>query len=61
MRVAGLPWQGPTACEVLLLDAQHDLAPISSRPVAGGAAVVEQDLRRASVYVVTLKAAEKSP
>ena len=59
LHVAGLPWRGPTACEVRLLDAGHDLTPIASRPAGAGATVVEQDVHPASVYVITLHATEK--
>ena len=57
-RIAGLPWQGPTVYQVRLLDAQHDLTPALSRPVTGDATVVEQAVRPASVYVITLQAGE---
>jgi hypothetical protein len=60
LRVAGLPWRGPTVYEVRLLDAQHDLTPTLPRPVVGDATVVEQAVRPASLYVVTLRSAEKA-
>jgi xylan 1,4-beta-xylosidase len=57
--ITGLPWRGPTACDVRMLDAQHDLTPISSRAIAGNASVVEQPVRPSSVCVIALRAAEK--
>ena len=60
LHIAGLPWHGPTAYELLLLNAQHDLTPILSRQFVREATVVEQAVRPASVYFVTLRSAEKS-
>ncbi len=61
LHVAGLPWRGPTAYQLLLLNAQHDLTPILPRPLVGDITVVEQDVRPASVYVVTLRGRESEP
>jgi len=60
LHVNGLPWRGLAVCEVLLLDGQHDLTPILSRQFVGEATVVEQAVRPASVYLITLRAAETS-
>ena len=60
IRVRGIPWQGPTACQSLLVDAEHDLATISSRAIAAGdATIIEQMSRPASVCVIRLQGAEK--
>ncbi|MGA2031871.1 MAG: hypothetical protein ABSG68_06425 [Thermoguttaceae bacterium] len=73
LRFTGVPWNGETTCEVLLLDAQHDLSRIELRqpfqPGAstGGASgtqrefLVEQDMRPASVHVIRLRPSQATP
>jgi len=59
LQVVGLPKAADAACEVLLLDSQHDLEPVQSRHIADNngilEGIVEQPLPAASVVVVVFQ------
>jgi hypothetical protein len=54
IRPAGLPWEGPTHCEVVCLDGERDLAPVRSASVAPGGRLVEE-LAAPSVWLLKLR------
>jgi xylan 1,4-beta-xylosidase len=57
LRIAGLRWSGRATCQDFLLDSQHDLTEVSSRPVTGDVPLVEQVMRPATVSLLKLRLA----
>jgi hypothetical protein len=55
LRLENLPWSGPTRCEVLRLDPDHDLAAGTPRVLPAASPVVEEELGAHSVVVVKLQ------
>lgn len=61
LAVANLPWAGPAACEVFILDASRDLEKCEAFAAPGGELHVALDLPAPSVGLVTIRKAQAGP
>ncbi len=57
LTLRGLPWEGPTRCEVFAVDAQHDLASIRRDRFDGREPVLALEAKTPTVWLVNLRAA----